>query len=352
MKKIICILMISLSFIFLFSCSKNNNNNNNGSQNNGGNGNGNATAYTIKDYYPFEENVRYDYTGSGNEYATFKVWVDYINNDRIQLRKNNGGTETVTVLENKNGELKSVFSRGETYYRENFTSKTEENGEVLLKEPLVKGTSWTLADGRKRYISAVDVTVGSYKAIEVTTENNKDSSKNIDYYGLNAGLVKTVFKSGDSEVTSTLTNEQKDVSFEQNVRFYYPNGNDGKIYYTDKKLSFKTNDITRTVFETNFKQSPNNNLGKLIGPDVKIKSLYLNNNVVYVDFSKELVPQMNAGSGYEASILQSITNTLGGYYNVTEVYITIEDEPYSSGHIAMNKGETFKVNTSNCVELK
>jgi hypothetical protein len=61
---------------------------------------------------------------------------------------------------------------------------------------------------------------------------------------------------------------------------------------------------------------------------------------------------MNAGSGYESLILQSIVNTLGGYYGVDKVYITIENKPYSSGHIEMKKGEVFKVDTKNLVKLK
>ena len=61
---------------------------------------------------------------------------------------------------------------------------------------------------------------------------------------------------------------------------------------------------------------------------------------------------MNAGSGYESMILQCITNTLGIYYGVTKVYLTVEDKPYSSGHIIMKKGQAFIVNLKDCVELK
>lgn len=89
-----------------------------------------------------------------------------------------------------------------------------------------------------------------------------------------------------------------------------------------------------------------------MGPNVKIKSLYLNkDNIVYIDLTKELVSEMNAGSGYESMILQSITNTIGSYYGVDKVYITIEGNPYSSGHFVMKNGEYFKVNTKNIVEL-
>jgi spore germination protein GerM len=313
-----------------------------------------TTSYTIKDYYPFKENMKYDYEGYGNEYADYTVYIDYIKGDRVQLRKNNGGTEVANVIENKNGELKIIFLKEDTYIREDFTSKPSNMNEILLKEPLVKGTSWTLSDGRKRYISnvAVDITTpaGNFKALEITTEGS--GYKYLDYYGLNTGLIKTVYTSDGMEVSSTLKELKDNTPLIQTVRFYYPNNNVDKLYYTQKKLSFKTNDLTKVTFEKLFKEAPSKSVGKLIGPNVKIKSLYLNGNVVYVDFTKEFITEMNAGTSLEGLILQGITNTLGGYYNVDKVYITVEDKPYESGHIIMKKGETFTVNTKNTAELK
>ena len=369
MKKIICALMLSLSLVFMFGCDnidKNTNKDTNSQEDtvkpdaeNPDNQEPDkdveqTTNYSIKDYYPFTDNTIYEYAGNGNEYANYTIWVDYIENNRAQIRKNNGGTELVTVLENKDGELRSVLSREETYFRENFTTKQGKVEEIFLKEPLVKGTSWTAADGSKRYISNTDVDIktnaGSFKAIEVTTEGK--NYKKQDYYGLNSGLVKTVFTSEGIEVTSTLNETKKDTPLVQNVRIYYPSGDDMKLYYVEKQISFNTNDITRLTLEKIFKESPKKDVGTLLGPNVNIKSLYLNNGVVYVDFSQNFVKEMNAGSTYELNILQAITNTLGNYYGVDKVYITIEDKPYSSGHILMKKGETFSVDLKNSEPLK
>lgn len=312
----------------------------------------NNSQYTIKDYYPFKQNTRYIYEGTGNEFAGYTKWVDYLKGDRIQERINNGGAELAKVIENKGGQLKLILSK-ESYYREDLTSKSGSSGEVLLKEPLVKGTSWSLSNGSKRYISDISADIstpsGKYKALEVTTEG-KDS-KDYDYYVLNVGLVKSVFKSGSDEVTSSLKEIQTNTSLTQNIRFYYPSPNDDKIYYLDQKLSFKTNDITKLTFEKQFKTAPKSDLMKLIGPNVKINTMYLNDDgMVYLDFSKELTSEMNLGASYEGMVLQSITNTVGGYYGVQKVYITIENQPYNSGHILKKKGEAFTVNTKGCVK--
>lgn len=368
MKKSTCIAILTaftIFFILLCGCSnfkptKNKNTNlqtDTTSKDKPATENENNSDYSIKDYYPFTPNAKYIYEGDSVEYTSYTSWVDYIKDNRIQLRTNNGGTETVKVLENIDGELKVIFHNDGYCYRENFTSKPTDKNEILLKEPIKKGTSWILPDGRKRYISNVNIKVntplGSYNAIEVTTEEK--GAKTLDYYALNMGLIKTVFSSSDMKVkvSSVLSKIENNSPLTQSVKFYYPNINDGKIYFIRKDLSFNTNDITKLSFEKNFKESPKNSLGKLLGPNVKIKSLYLNNdNMLYVDFSKEFITEMNAGAGYEMMILQSITNTLGNYYEVNKVYITVENKPYSSGHIIMNKGEAFTVDSENCVEIK
>jgi spore germination protein GerM len=307
----------------------------------------------IQDYYSYKENTNYVYEGKGNEYASYNVIVDYIAGNRVQIRSNNGGTEMVRVLENKDGELTLLLSRKECYYRENLTQNPSSNGEILLKEPLTKGTSWTLKDQRKRYISNLEVEVnppsGNYKALEVTTEGKED--KTIDYYAPNIGLVKSVFKSNESEVSSTLSKLEQNSPLTQTVKFFFPNVKEDKIYFINKQLSFKTNDITKMIIEKAYKELPKGDLAKVLGPNVKIKSLYLNkDNIIYVDFTKELVSEMNAGSGYESMILQSITNTLGSYYGVDKVYLTIEGNPYTSGHYEMKKGEFFSVSLKDTIE--
>ena len=351
MRKNICTLLVIITFVLLTGCNKGSTSKSSvpdstsNTPHKTDNSKSTVAKFKIGDYYPFEKNIKYIYANIGNEYATYSVYVDYIRGNREQIRVNNGGTETVKVLENKDGELRLISSKNELYYREDFTSQINNKPEILLKEPLTKGTSWTLEDGSKRSITNVKVAIktplASYNCIEVTTVRKESTDK--DYYAANVGLVKTLY-ANNGEVSSSLSKMDKKTPFVQTVKFYYPNGNDSINYITDKKLSFYTNDITKKIFEKNFKEVPNNNVGRLISPNTTIKSLYLNkDNMVYLDFSKEFTKEMNAGSGYESQILQCITNTLGDYYMVKKVYITVEGKPYSSGHILMQKGEAFIV---------
>jgi len=338
MKKVLLFLSILLPLVLFLGCGVNNNDKT-GQQ-------PTPEVLKIKDYYPIKDNTKYVYQGKGNEYASYTIYIDYSSEDRIQQRIDNGGTEVVKVLQLKEGKLTRIFSKGEIYYRENLLNNKSEDEEVLLMEPLEKGTTWKLKDSRVRTITntAVDVItpVATYKAIEVTTEGQKD--KTIDYYARNVGLIKSVFISGGDEISSAISKIEENVTLIQKVNFYYPNMDDGKIYSISKDIGFQTNDITKKALEEAYKETGSNNTGKVFSTNTKINSLYLNkDNMVYIDLNKAFTTEMNAGALYEEMILQSIANTFGEYYNAEKVILTIDGKLYESGHIAFKKGQYLKV---------
>lgn len=307
-----------------------------------------STELSIKDYFLFIENIKYEYTGEGNEYATYTIFTDYIKGDRIQTRSNNGGTEIVKVLENKNGQLKVLLDRAETYFREDFTNVKNNNGEILLKEPIKVGTSWSNDENTKISITNIDVDIttplGTFKALEVTTEG-KDYTIT-DYYAKDIGLIKTVNTGNDYEVSSTLSKIDNDIPLVQTINLYYPNMEESILNSTKINISFKTNDDVKGVIENAIKNISTQN--QVLTSNVKINKLYLgDDDIVHIDFSKELISEMNAGSYYESMILQSITNTLGMYYGIEKIYITVDGNPYESGHIQKKEGEPFTINFEN-----
>ena len=314
-------------------------------------------ALSLKDYFPLRENTRYIYEGKGNEYAAYDVYVDYTSENRIQQRISNGGTVLVKIIEIEGGKLTKLYSRAEAYYRENLLKTTEVDEEVLLMEPLVVGTKWTLADGRSRSITSVgsDVTTpaGVYKAIEVTTTGPND--KTVDYYAKDVGLVKSVFAPGENEVTSTLAKIEEDVKLTQSISFFYPNIDDSMLYFVNKEIGFKTNDITRKVLESAYKLPvpEGHGLGKVFSENTLINSLYLNKDgMVYIDLNSKFMTEMNAGSMYEGMILQSVTNTFCKYYGANRIILTIDNKFYESGHFMFEKGDYLVADYETSKELK
>ena len=129
----------------------------------------------------------------------------------------------------------------------------------------------------------------------------------------------------------------------EQVRFYYPNINDGKYYGVDQEISFMTNDVTGDRLAAAYKGLPGNlpaGTGKVFSDNTRINKLALNGaGQVELDLNTAFVTEMNAGAQYEAMTLKSIAKTFGGYYNASEVILTIDGKTYSSGHIEMQEGE-------------
>lgn len=309
----------------------------------------------IEDYFPLKGNTEYIYEGEGNEYASFRRYIDFIDleNQKYQTRTNNGGTETVRVLEMKDGKLTVINQVNECYYRENLLDKVgSKTEEIILMEPLVLGTKWTLSDQRVREITNEEAQIvtplGSYKALEVTTKEKEGTTK--DYYAYGVGLVMTIYEAEGMKVTSSLSDINTQVPYIQTIDVFYPDA-DEKIYVEPVMLTFFTDDDTKQILEETLKKdTKKETFLPLASVNTKVNSLYLGEDqVVYVDFTKEFANEMNAGAGYELLILQSITNTLGNYYGVNKVSISLEGKPYESGHILMKQGEALEVNMDNVV---
>lgn len=304
----------------------------------------------IEDYFPLTENTKYTYKGEGNEFASYTVYIDYLNDTRVQTRTNNGGSEIVRVLELKDNELTELFIRGETYFRENFADDEYTSGKILLKEPLKEGNSWQSGENSTSTITSVNKEVvtpeGNIQSIEVTTESQQGTT--VEYYAKDKGLVKVVTKGDGYEVSSTLSSIESNALLIQTITLFYPDTDGINIRSVDVQVNFNTNDEPKDLIEETIKEL---SVYEIISPNTKINELYFNKdeNSVHIDLSREFVTEMNAGSGFEGKILTCLANTLGTYYGVQNVYLTIDKEPYESGHILLEEGEPLTVDYSNVV---
>lgn len=311
-------------------------------------------VYRLDEIYPFEENVYRVYEGMGIEFAGYDEYVDFLDGNRIQLRRNNGGTEIVSVLEKKDGMLVEVISKPETYYKENFLDKEPEIQKILLKEPLALHATWE-SDGQTVTITGVDVEVktgiGTFTALEVTRVSKDQEEKRVEYYVKGMGLVKTVDTGKDYEVSATLSKMEGNAVRRKFVNFYYPNAQDERIFLYRKEISFTTNDIPKILIINAYKDLPKEAV-PVLTKNTKVNYLYLNQDGrVYLDLTKEFLQEMNAGAGYEGLILQSLANTIGDYYGVDKVMLTIDGKTYESGHIVLEKFEALEVNYDSIVDM-
>lgn len=158
------------------------------------------------DFFPMTKGSFWEYEGEGNEFASFTREVLFTDSGRAQLRENNGGTVTASVIEATETAVIRVFSRAEAYGEENYMEKQATENTILLKAPVEVGTEWEVQDGIKE-ITDVNATVttpaGKFEKCVAVTAHYGESTI-VEYYKAGIGLVKREFTSGDTKVTSSL----------------------------------------------------------------------------------------------------------------------------------------------------
>ncbi len=306
-------------------------------------------SLTIDTYYPFKENQRMVYEGIGNEFAEKETFLEYIDGNKAQIKIVSPATTFAKVLIKKDGELKEVYEEGEFYHIENMMNASVNTNRVLLKEPIEVGNSWTDEENNPIEISdlskPIQTPYGEFNALEVTTKYHSGALQR-DYYAKDIGLVASEYIHGDAFDTKTLLKDIVNGPESLEIRVQYPDYEGESIETEVREVSFNTNDNMIEILEDLMMNPLNNSFGVLISENTKINNIYLDRSrwVLEADFTSDLISDMSYGSYFEAIVLKALVNTLGDYYDVDKVYLSVESSPYESGHFMLKEGEYFEVN--------
>lgn len=317
-----------------------------------------AVSQNVADWFPALENVHYIYEGEGSQYAPFEVIPQYTEDNAWQTLQVTTGTSLAMVYEYTEDEVRLVHSREEVYYREDYINPwnpayRDEEMDIILQAPIEEGHSWESPIGAEYEITGVDIEVdtpsGVYNAIEITRVSG--GSETLRYYAEGVGLIQQVSPTDldpSHEIISVLAEINEDIPETIPMIFYTLDSDAMGIDQIEGELVLYTNDVPRVVIADALRGGvPELEESPLLPEGVEINHLYLDGTVANVDFTEELITELQAGAGIEAMILQSIVNTIGDYYNVDEVHLTVENEPYTSGHISHEEGQILPVDYSN-----
>lgn len=155
----------------------------------------------------------------------------------------------------------------------------------------------------------------------------------------------------DFEETSTSEGTNK-TKTEKTIKVYFYDGVEDKIFFTNETAVVTDGALVTAIIDL-LKKDRGENFCTL-PPDLGVKGAKLDkaNDKISVNFGGKFVNNMNLGSGSEINVLQSIVNSIGYNFGVSNVYITVDGAEYSSGHILMESNEAFKVNYENTTEIK
>lgn len=196
-KKFIYFLLLLLLAFAITACD---NNNSDELDENG------TDTSDLSDYFPAAIGNNWSYLGDGIEYASFTREIIYTDGNKFQAMEDNGGTVSANVFVVSSDTITRVFSQGEEYDQENRLNEPDNDGTILLKNPLEVGTKWTNGDESREII---DVNASVSTPIDVFDECIKVQIHTVDsemyeYYKKGIGLIKREFIFGDDMITSTL----------------------------------------------------------------------------------------------------------------------------------------------------
>jgi hypothetical protein len=331
----------------------------------------------ISDYISISPDTVYRYQGTGHEMATQVIYHDYVNADTqlYQRRIAAGGKLVAECLRIADGALTVYYGADNFYSFFDLTDAGEMFETVVLKEPLTKGTRWerdktqigtTEETLEMASIMAeitgenVDVTVpyGKFQALEVTVTTEHTEEVRMEYYVKGIGLVKQVnhmrtFDTSDNSLsytdsTSELAAVEENMDYTAQGYFFYPDTVTKEILYENRQIHHRTNEDPKEKLDSELKnyQSKNTETA-LFGQDTKINdvSILYNEGKVKVDFSSQLEMALTMAPDLEELYLQALVNTIGYYFNVSNVCITVDGEGYQ-GSITMGADEYRTIEAS------
>lgn len=241
----------------------------------------------------------------------------------------------VYVTKIKDGKLMRTHTSSSVGYTYNVMNQENIDPDVLLSAPVTLGNSWDIPGGR-RTITAVDVIVdvplGSYRAVEVTT-NYDDGQKIVQYYVPDFGLLcEYQYDKNGNEISSLeASTQESDQGFTQLIRFYFVEPYSSSIRYQSRRVTIKPNASMGSRFINQFRTVPSGS-GLITLDDVSINSIRLDSHgYVHVDFSFSLITTVSyIGRSSEGLLLTALANTFCEYYQTNRMYITIDGELYES----------------------
>lgn len=312
----------------------------------------------VETWFPRLENTLLEYEGEGMEYSSFTRYPQFAHDDTLQMLESTGGTDVAIIYEYTDNQIEEIFIRPETYFREDFIDtglESEHSGfNIILQAPIEVGHSWESPNGTTSEITEVgvemDTPMGTVEAIGVTTVY--EDGIEVAYYGEGIGLIQREMIQGEDDenrVTSRLTAFEGNKAEELPLTVYGVDDQALGIDAVPVTMSLMTNDPARLTLSSIMRgEHPETEGLYLLTEGVEINHMYLGHDgIVHVDFSSELLTEMNAGAGTEGLLLQSIANTIGSYYGVQEIALTVDGGSYESGHIVIEEGDTITVDYSN-----
>lgn len=148
----------------------------------------------------------------------------------------------------------------------------------------------------------------------------------------------TQFKSFNGTGSPSETTGAAEIS-NSKIRFYYivKSGLDYTLFYADKPAGTEPGKGILALLEAGFKEEPpNGSYLTTIPDDANINSISTDDEAAVVDFTGAFAAR-DIDYAYEAASLKAVAYTVGSFFNVSKVKITVDGKPYSGKNITLDE---------------
>jgi hypothetical protein len=293
-----------------------------------------AELPSISNYFPIKTNTFYEFESPTLADLNQQVYVTYAEGNRVQRRVSTEKATATEVLEYANGQLRLVFGEPQFYYYENILTAEPSMDTLLLQEPLQVGQKWSMNADMSAEITDMEAIIatpfGELKTMEVTASFASGQTQK-EYYAPDIGLVKTVYDTREyGLVEYSLVRVTEQAALNPTLNVYFVNG--GQLTPEEKTIEISTNSDLAAVFSQALRDSAQG-YADLLPADAKINSIRIDRAVggLYLDLSQEFMNAANAAGDSEQIILQGMADTLGGFFDISKIHITIDGVDYKMG---------------------
>lgn len=292
----------------------------------------------VSDYFPTLKDTLRTYKGEGNEYASFSVRTEYIEDDLVQFHFNNGATETVNIYRIDEQEVRLVYTKAEQYHRYKRLGETTRLQErVLLRAPLEVGRYWIDPSLGEMTIISLDEPVTILDSITVPAIAVQGDGV-INYYAKGYGLVKTDYP--EHGITSILESFEIDKPYLEKLDLVtiqetgLPSG-------TMTTFEMKTNDSLAESLSEALKRPFPSGLDLPEGFLIRQIEVETPEDLVRIDLSSGIY-DWPVSLQDEEKILRELGLTLKNYFNVSQIFLSVEGGDYDSGTLKLDQNQPLE----------
>lgn len=310
-----------------------------------------GTTLELSNYLPY---VAYQLKQFSNESGSYTTYVDFFDesNRVMQVREIVGATNYVNIYEWSEQAIQLTARHENIALFENLTqdvTSTPDANLTLLSAPVAVGTTWSYDGTHTSQIVGLyeSLTLGEQQYTEVVEVSTPFEAYDLrQYYASGDGLILTRYV--DNAEVSTgeqfwqVTGNSHQVMMILNRDVAQPQ-TEGEYLLSLEKVPFayQTNDSLARAFQRLF-----TDLG-WITDDIVVNSLTVDEaGVANLDFSAGVVAAFNQHPSTETSIIPAIVTTVGHYFDVTQVRLTVNTVGLLPDTLAYPENGIYQVDAS------